>query len=393
MSAGTASAQVDVSPQAADGTPNMDDLVIDHLTKTFAAQMAVDDVSLSAAPGQCVTLLGPSGCGKTTTLRCVAGLEEPDSGRIVLGDRVLWEPSGRQVSPEDREMGMVFQSYALWPHLTVYDNVAYPLSVRKVSRQETEERVHEAVATVGMAGREGRYPAQLSGGQQQRVALARSIVARPRVLLFDEPLSNLDRALRDEMRIELRRIITQLGITSLYVTHDQAEAFAIADVVVVMNAGRLEQQGPPREIFHNPRSEFVAHFLGGDTTLTGRVTATHAASSEITLDDTDSVIQVDKALPVGSSVVAGMHPDCVRLAPEPVIANGAPGRLGVLPVEVVEMAFLGGIVEFIAQCGPHRLKGRLRTADVDDVLGPAGFQAGDELHLYLDPTNVIAFET
>ncbi|MBX6341328.1 MAG: ABC transporter ATP-binding protein, partial [Thermomicrobiaceae bacterium] len=251
----------------------MADLVIEHLTKRYGAVLAVDDVSLTVPSGHLVSLLGPSGCGKTTTLNCIAGLERPDAGRIRAGDFVLTDIArGLVLPPERRRLGMVFQSYALWPHMTVFDNLAFGLRLHKVPGQEIRRRVGEALELVGLAGMEGRYPFQLSGGQQQRVALARAIVGEPEVLLLDEPLSNLDAKVREQARFWLREFQQRLGITTVYVTHDQAEALAISDMVAVMSAGKVLQYAPPREIYDRPATRFVADFIGATSLLPGTVT-------------------------------------------------------------------------------------------------------------------------
>lgn len=242
---------------------------ITRLRKSFDARrqdgvVAVDDLDLVVAPGELVVLLGPSGCGKTTTLRCVAGLEHPNGGSIHFGDRVVFDAAARvNVPPEKRHIGMVFQSYALWPHLTVEQNVAYPLKARRMTAELKElGAVDAAVKMVGCESLLDRYPGQLSGGQQQRVALARGLVARPEVLLFDEPLSNLDARLRDALRSEIHTLHRRLRFSGLYVTHDQDEAMAIGDRLAVMRAGVIEQIGPPEEIFERPRTEYVADFVG-----------------------------------------------------------------------------------------------------------------------------------
>ncbi len=212
---------------------------------------------LRVRDGEFMTLLGPSGCGKTTTLRIIAGLEKPDSGRVFFGDRDVTE-----LKPYERNIGIVFQDYALFPHMTVFKNVAFGLEMRKLSREEIERRVREALELVGLSGLENRYPEQLSGGQQQRVALARALVIEPEVLLLDEPLSNLDAKIRERLRGEIRRIQRELGITVIYVTHDQEEAMAISDRIAVMNVGRIEQVGKPLELYYHPKTEFVATFIG-----------------------------------------------------------------------------------------------------------------------------------
>lgn len=238
-------------------------LKIKSLVKQFGASRAVDSMSLEIREGELVTFLGPSGCGKSTTLRCIAGLESPTDGEIWIDDKVVSAPKrGIDVPPEKRQLGMVFQSYALWPHMTVLENVAYPLKAQKRAPAEVDSRARAALDLVGLTKYGSAKPGNMSGGQQQRVALARALASECRVLLFDEPLSNLDVRLRESMRTEIRDIQQRLGITSIYVTHDQAEALAISDRIVVMNQGRIEQVGGPREIYEQPATPFVATFLG-----------------------------------------------------------------------------------------------------------------------------------
>lgn len=231
------------------------------LTKRFGETTAVDDLNLEVANGALTTFLGPSGCGKTTTLRMVAGLETPTRGSIAVGGDFVHDEN-TNVPAERRQIGMVFQSYAVWPHMTVFGNVAFPLKVRRTARAEIESRTLSALKTVRLDHLAERYPAELSGGQQQRVALARAIVAEPRLLLFDEPLSNLDAQLREEMRNEIRELQQRLQITTLYVTHDQQEALAISDKVAVMHDGKVIQYDVPKTIYESPRTEFVARFVG-----------------------------------------------------------------------------------------------------------------------------------
>jgi iron(III) transport system ATP-binding protein len=233
------------------------------VVKRFQSVNAVDGVSFSLHPSEIFTLLGPSGCGKTTTLRLVAGLEEPDSGEILINNVTVAAPHrGLFVSPEKRRLGMVFQSYAIWPHLTVFENIAFPLRVRRESPDGVRRRVHQALEIVGLAGLAERGATQLSGGQQQRVALARALVYEPAILLLDEPLSNLDAKLREQMRVEIRALQRKLGLTVLYVTHDQAEAMTLSDRIAVVNGGCFEQIGMPEEVYENPATPFVAEFLG-----------------------------------------------------------------------------------------------------------------------------------
>src|SRR5262245_41435073 len=234
-----------------------------NLSKSFTGTRAVVQVNLDIAEGEMLVLLGPSGCGKTTTMRCVAGLENPNSGRISIGGKVVYDSDkGISVPANQRHVGMVFQSYAIWPHMTVFENVAFPLEMASVGRAEIKRRVADILKLVGLSGFEDRGASYLSGGQMQRVALARSLVMEPSVLLFDEPLSNLDARLRDHLRIQLRELQTQLKITSIYVTHDQREALALADKIVVMQSGHVVQEADPVTLYHRPRSAAIADFLG-----------------------------------------------------------------------------------------------------------------------------------
>jgi iron(III) transport system ATP-binding protein len=244
-------------------------LELKGLTKRYGAAPVVKDVSLSVEKGQLVCLLGPSGCGKTTTLRLIAGFVEPDAGEIRVGGRRVSAP-GDSEAPERRNMSMIFQSYALWPHMTVFDNVAYGLKLRGLSKGDAQQRADTILAATKLSQLAQRYPGELSGGQQQRVSLARALVVEPETLLLDEPLSNLDANLREEMRFEIRRLHDKYRYTTVYVTHDQAEAMTTADLIVVMNQGVIEQAGSPEDIYQRPRTEFVARFIGGTNVFRGR---------------------------------------------------------------------------------------------------------------------------
>jgi iron(III) transport system ATP-binding protein len=247
------------------------------LTKRYGAQTVVNDVNLKIDHGVLVCLLGPSGCGKTTTLRLIAGFIEPSAGDIVVGDRVV-SSVARTLPPEQRNMSMIFQSYALWPHMTVAENVGYGLTLRKLSRDDIAKRVADMLGTMRLSALAQRYPGELSGGQQQRVALARALIVGPETLLLDEPLSNLDANLREEMRFEVRRLHDQYRYTTVYVTHDQVEAMTTADLIAVMNAGRIEQLGTPEDIYDRPRSEFVARFIGASNVVKGKAIDTQHIS-------------------------------------------------------------------------------------------------------------------
>jgi iron(III) transport system ATP-binding protein len=246
-------------------------IALQNITKRFGAMAAANDVTLTVEEGELFTLLGPSGCGKTTLLRLIAGFYSPDEGEIRFGDRRV-----NEVPPHERGIGMVFQNYALWPHMTVGDNVGYGLKLRKVSNAEIGQRVHAVLEKVKLGGLDKRYPGQLSGGQQQRVALARALVLNPEILLLDEPLSNLDAKIRIQVRAEIRKLQKELGITTIYVTHDQEEALTLSDRIAVFDKGRMLEVGAPKQLYENPRTRFVADFIGINNQIEATVTAVDA---------------------------------------------------------------------------------------------------------------------
>ncbi|MGH2626911.1 MAG: ABC transporter ATP-binding protein, partial [Anaerolineales bacterium] len=282
------------------------------VTKRFGAVVAVDGVSLEIPAGKLVTLLGPSGCGKTTTLRMVAGLEYPSGGRIFIGDEDV-----TPLPAANRGVTMVFQSYALFPHLTVFENVAYGLRIAKRPAAEIARRVGDVLTLVGLPDVGRRYPAQLSGGQQQRVALARALVMEPKVLLFDEPLSNLDAKLRKRVRGEIRELQQRLGITSIYVTHDQAEALALSDVIIVMNQGRVEQIGTPRDLYQYPATQFVADFIGEANLLRGRY-----ADGRVSIGPLSVAFRQEDVAP--GEVMVVVRPEAINVRTD---GDGLPGRV------------------------------------------------------------------
>jgi spermidine/putrescine transport system ATP-binding protein len=286
------------------------DVRLERVTKTFGDALAVDDLSLDIAEGEFFSMLGPSGCGKTTTLRMIGGFEEPSRGTVYLGGRDVTDQP-----PYKRDVNTVFQSYALFPHLNVFENVAFGLRRKKVAKTEVRARVDDALRLVEMSGFETRKPGQMSGGQQQRVALARALVNRPKVLLLDEPLGALDLKLRKQMQLELKRIQQEVGITFIYVTHDQEEAMTMSNRLAVMRAGRAEQVGPPEEVYENPQTQFVAAFLGASNLLEGDLKEQANGTSTVLLAGGDFVHLPNERAPfgVGESVLVGVRPEKITI--------------------------------------------------------------------------------
>jgi spermidine/putrescine transport system ATP-binding protein len=314
------------------------DVRLDRVTKEFDDVVAVDGISLEIPRGSFFALLGPSGCGKTTTLRMIGGFEEPDAGAIFLaGEPVTGLP------PYKRDVNTVFQSYALFPHLTIYENVAFGLRRRRVAKSQLPGRVHEILRLVDLSGTEDRKPRQLSGGQQQRVALARALVNNPQVLLLDEPLGALDLKLRKQMQLELKRIQHDMGITFIHVTHDQEEAMTMADVIAVMNRGRIEQLGAPDELYERPRTSFVARFLGASNLLTGTV----EDSASVRLRSGAVLRVADELPPTGTTVAVGIRPEKLHLD-----ADGGPNRLS---GTVKELSYVGVATQYIVDTADGRL--------------------------------------
>jgi iron(III) transport system ATP-binding protein len=338
------------------------------ISKRFAHRVkgevyAVRDVTIAIAPGELLTLLGPSGCGKTTTLRMIAGFEEPDAGTIVIGERDV-----TRLMANERNIGFVFQNYALFPHLSVFENVAYGLRVQKRPSAEIARAVGEVLTLVGLSGYERQAPHQLSGGEQQRVALARAIVFRPRVLLFDEPLSNLDARLRVQMREEIRDLQKRLGVTTVYVTHDQEEAMAISDRIAVMDRGEIVQVGSAEALYHSPASEFVARFIGRANLLGGRVAAVHADRLDIEL--------AGHVLPLARGNAAFSAGDLVRLVFRPELIGLQPPAAYGLRGTVLSRTFLGEKAEYSIGVGDQVLQ-------VTQYTRPGGthFQTGEAVSL------------
>ena len=346
---------------------------LDHISKIYQDPKtgkdfyAVKDTSLTIEPGSFVTLLGPSGCGKTTTLRMIAGCESPDAGEIYLGDQAI-----NELTPNKRDTAMVFQSYALLPHYNVFDNVAYGLKLRKVPKDEIRTRVMKILDLVELSGMEGRMTNQLSGGQQQRVALARALVIEPSVLLFDEPLSNLDAKLRVSMRTEIRRIQQEVGITAIYVTHDQSEAMALSDNIIIMNTGVVAQMGTPQEIYYHPNSEFVADFIGEANFLKGTMVASEGENAILNIEGSKIAVSAREGMQIGSEYTAVLRPESAVLA-----------ESGGLPCKVVLSCFMGSYQNYHVKVGDTLVK----LTDYNPK-NKRIYTVGESCSLVFEPTSV-----
>ncbi len=349
---------------------------VTNLTKVFRTKTesvrALDNVSFLCSSGRVLSLLGPSGCGKTTLLRSIAGLEEPDTGEIKFGERLVWSKEKRvNVPPERRDIGMVFQSYAIWPHMTVFENVAFPLKVKKFTKQEIERRVREVLEMVKLADLEDRPATRLSGGQQQRVALARALVSKPRILLFDEPLSNLDAKLREATRHELRAFLLELKITAIYVTHDRAEALAISDEIAVMNQGRIVARGAPKELYFFAEDPFVVDFIGRANFLRGVFLGRDEGGyAQVRCPFGTLRCVASTNFPPGSEVTVVIRPESFTLTEEGNVLSGT----------VVSAIFTGEKFEVQA-----RLDGNILVlAELDSTI-PTVPQPGEAIQLRVAP--------
>jgi iron(III) transport system ATP-binding protein len=373
-------------------------LAIENLIKTFAGERvrrgaeptngatkrvrAVDDVSFEVKEGEMFTLLGPSGCGKTTTLRSIAGLERPDSGEIRVSDRVLFS-NGKghkvHVPPNRRALGMVFQSYAIWPHMKVFDNVAFPLQVKpreeRLKKNGIRQKVMEVLEKMELAAYAERQATKLSGGQQQRLALARALVTEPELLLLDEPLSNLDAKLRESLRFELKRFQRELGITSVYVTHDQIEALALSSRIAVMRDGKIMQIGTPREIYEKPANRFVAEFIGTSNFMNGTVVAVDDAVLLVETESGRLQAQVKETSAVGDQITLAVRPEGVEMR-----AGQSQGGINELHGEVVTRSFLGDSVDHLVRVGSIELMVRANSR--------VSIPAGTAVVLFIDPENL-----
>lgn len=356
-------------------------ITITRLGKSYGAVKVLEGLDLSVEQGEFLTLLGPSGCGKTTTLRCIAGLETPTAGSIQIGsDLVVDMAKGSVMPPNKRDLGMVFQSYALWPHMSVAANVAYPLKVRGRPRDEIRRNVIKALDLVGLAHLADRQSSALSGGQQQRIALARALAAEPRVLLLDEPLSNLDAALRGQMRRELRRIHREVARTSVYVTHDQLEAATLSDRIVVMNAGKIEQLGTPSEIFGRPATPWVAQFIGFENLLTGRVQAAEGRSALLGIEGWAEPLRCHWT---GADLPQSGQTACVAIRASAFQTEPTPGAARI-EARLVDAMFVGDQTEYLLEIAGTTLTCRL-LADAASFGAP-----GQSVSLYIAPGQAVA---
>jgi len=359
-------------------------LTIENLTKTFGEVKAVNNLNIGIETGKLLVLLGPSGCGKTTTLRCIAGFEKPDTGRIIIGDKVVTDPrNGINLPSEKRGLGMVFQSYAIWPHMTVFENVAYGLKMRKWSRAEIKERVDKVLDLTGLHGLAERPAPMLSGGQMQRVALARNLAYRPDVLLLDEPLSNLDSKLRKRLRFELRELQLRIGFTAVYVTHDQSEAVSLADKIILMKDGLIEQQGTAENIYNKPRNAFVADFIGAANLVPAVV---RGEESNFYLLETPEKVQIraiksDNAFKKEQSVKLVMRPENIYLSKE----KRDKWSVNSWKCDVIVPNYLGTQTRYVISLNNRRI--------FVTMLGSTQvFQANDKVSAYIPPEEIQILE-
>ena len=356
---------------------------VEGLVVRYGHVAAVNAIRFEVARGELLTLLGPSGCGKTTTLRAIAGLETPTSGEIKSGGTVVFSSArGINVPTEKRGISMVFQSYAIWPHMSVFENVAYPLRVRRLGGRDIEEKVHRALELVRLHDVARRSAARLSGGQQQRVALARAIVFSPTVLLLDEPLSNLDARLRAEMRVEIRDLRRRLGITAVYVTHDQEEALAISDRVVVMNAGVIEQSGTPQEIYNRPRNGFVADFIGSANLVRGRIRRDRSGAGLIALETAGGhiIYGLDTGRTGGEEGIFAIrtaYPALSRVKP--------PAERNVWSSRIARRIFLGDSIQYVVEWKDCQLLVRAHPTEE--------FDEGEDVYVSVDPRHCVLIES
>ena len=358
-------------------------LCTDYIGERGQAIRAANDVTFEVPPGKLFTLLGPSGCGKTTTLRSIAGLERPRLGEITVGGQVVYSyDKGVFIPPNQRGLGMVFQSYAIWPHMTVFENAAFPLRVgrKRFSRSELDERITRVLKTVDLQDMAQREATKLSGGQQQRLALARALVMEPSLLLLDEPLSNLDAKLRERMRFELKRLQRELGITTVYVTHDQSEALALSHQIAVMNRGRIEQIGAPREIYERPVNQFVADFIGSTNFLDGTVSGAEGGEGfyRVRCELGEVKAFAHEALRPADKIVLSVRPEDIHLS------ESRPQGDNVWEATIDQKVFLGEFADWQVAIGERRLQSRVHPS--------LRTKTGEQIYVHIDPEKCVALK-
>jgi len=351
-------------------------LKVKSLSKNFGKVKAVQEVSFEATEGKVLSLLGPSGCGKTTTLRCIAGFENPDRGEIYLDDRKI-----TPIPPEKRGIGMVFQSYALWPHMTVYGNLAFGLQIRKVPKDEITKKIKKVLGMVQLEGYENRYPRQMSGGQQQRIAMARALVFEPDIMLLDEPLSNLDAQLREEMRFEFTELQKKLGITAVYVTHDQAEALVISDKIVILDQGKIVQSGTPKEIYSNPKNKFVAGFIAVTSFIEGKIDSFTEEKKKVIVKTDDGLVihSFNHSFDIGQKVSVAMRMNVIKFIQDEYKSDKS--TVNIFKGKIIQSSYLGNTIDYKIRMG----KWEIRT----NAEAKYDFKLGEEVTFHLPPEDII----
>jgi len=351
-------------------------LKVKKLSKNFGKVKAVQEVSFEAPEGKVLSLLGPSGCGKTTTLRCIAGFENPDRGEIYLDDRKI-----TYVPPEKRGIGMIFQNYALWPHMTVYGNLAFGLQIRKVPKDEITKKIKKILGMVQLEGYENRYPRQMSGGQQQRIAMARALVFEPEIMLLDEPLSNLDAQLREEMRFEFTELQKKLGITAVYVTHDQAEALVISDKIVILDQGKMVQFGTPKEIYSNPKNKFVAGFIAVTSFINGSVDSFIEDKKKVVVRTDDGLVihGFNNGFDIGQKVSVAMRMNVIKFIQDENRSDK--NMVNIFKGRIIQSSYLGNIIDYKIKVGNWEVR---TNSDAK-----YNFKVGEGVTFYLSPEDII----
>jgi ABC-type Fe3+/spermidine/putrescine transport system ATPase subunit len=351
-------------------------LKVKNLSKNFGKVKAVQEVSFEATEGEVLSLLGPSGCGKTTMLRCIAGFENPDQGEIYLDNRKI-----TPFPPEKRGIGMVFQNYALWPHMTVYGNLAFGLQIKKVPKDEITKKIKKVLDMVQLEGYENRYPRQMSGGQQQRIAMARALVFEPEIMLLDEPLSNLDAQLREEMRFEFTELQRKLGITAIYVTHDQAEALVISDKILILDQGKMIQFGTPKEIYSNPKNKFVAGFIAVTSFIDGRIDSFTEEKKKVIVKTDDGLVihGFNNSFDIGKKVSIAMRMNVIKFIQDENKSDK--NTVNIFKGKIIQSSYLGNIIDYKIKVGSWEVRTKSDAK--------YNFKVGEEVTFYLSPEDII----